>query len=64
MFHEEIRQFSAKIAKDIDALKTRLKTEEATKQSLIIPFIKLLGYDVYSPFEVIPEYTCDIGTKK
>jgi len=64
MFHEEVRQFSAKIAKDIDALKSRLKTEEATKQSLIIPFIKLLGYDVYSPFEVIPEYTCDIGTKK
>lgn len=30
----------------------------------IVPFIALLGYDVNSPFEVVPEYTCDFGVKK
>lgn len=31
-------------------------TEEAAKQALILPFIQLLGFDVYDPREVIPEY--------
>ena len=29
-----------------------------------MPFIVALGYDVFNPLEVIPEYVCDIGTKK
>ena len=29
-----------------------------------MPFINALGYDVFNPLEVIPEMTCDIGTKK
>jgi hypothetical protein len=29
-----------------------------------MPFLQILGYDVFDPLEVIPEYTCDIGTKK
>jgi hypothetical protein len=29
-----------------------------------MPFIQALGYDVFNPLEVMPEYTCDIGTKK
>jgi hypothetical protein len=29
-----------------------------------MPFIQALGYDVFNPLEVIPEYVCDIGTKK
>ncbi len=29
-----------------------------------MPFIQTLGYDVFNPFEVMPEFTCDIGTKK
>lgn len=39
-------------------------TEEATKHSLVMPFIKCLGYDVFNPLEVNPEYICDIGIKK
>ena len=38
--------------------------EEQTKMALIVPFIKMLGYDVYNPLEVIPEFICDIGEKK
>ena len=29
-----------------------------------MPFIKALGYDVFNPDEVVPEFTCDVGTKK
>ncbi len=45
-------------------LKPNLQTEEATKNGLIMPFIQLLGYDVFNPMEVIPEFIADIGTKK
>lgn len=39
-------------------------TEEATKQSLVLPFIaRVLGYDVWNPDEVIPEFTADVGIK-
>lgn len=48
----------------VEKLKDNIHTEEATKNALIMPFIQALGYDVFNPFEVIPEYTCDIGTKK
>ncbi len=41
-----------------------LETEEATKNALIMPFIAALGYDVFNPIEVIPEFTADVGTKK
>ncbi len=29
-----------------------------------MPFLKTLGYDVFNPSIVMPEYTADIGTKK
>jgi hypothetical protein len=41
-----------------------LVTEEATKMALVVPFIAALGYDVYDPLEVVPEYTADVGIKK
>jgi predicted type IV restriction endonuclease len=41
-----------------------LLTEEATKNALIMPFIQALGYNVFDPTEVIPEFTADVGTKK
>jgi len=41
-----------------------LLTEEAAKNALIMPFIQALGYDVFNPAEVIPEFTADVGTKK
>jgi predicted type IV restriction endonuclease len=42
-----------------------LKTEEATKSALIMPFINnILGYNVFDPTEVVPEYDADIGQKK
>lgn len=42
-----------------------IQTEEATKNAFIMPFIsQVLGYDVFDPQEVIPEFVCDLGTKK
>lgn len=42
-----------------------LVTEEATKNAIVMPFIsRVLGYDVFNPSEVVPEFVCDVGTKK
>lgn len=59
-FKDTIKQLSERVIK----LKDSIMTEEATKNSFIMPFINALGYDVFNPFEVIPEMVCDIGTKK
>ena len=59
-FKDIILQLSERVGK----LKDSLSTEEATKTALVLPFIQALGYDVFNPIEVVPEYTCDIGTKK
>ena len=53
-----------KIAEKALSQKDLLDTEEATKNALIMPFIQELGYNVFDPQEVRPEYTADIGTKK
>ena len=52
------------IAKRIESTGSNLATEEATKNALIMPFIQALGYDVFNPIEVIPEFTTDHGVKK
>lgn len=41
-----------------------LETEEAAKTTLVLPFLRALGYDIFDPAEVKPEFTCDVGTKK
>ena len=43
---------------------THIQTEEGTKTALVMPFINALGYNVFDPTEVVPEFICDIGTKK
>lgn len=59
-FKDTIKQLAERVAK----LKDNIQTEEATKNAFIMPFINALGYDVFDPLEVVPEMTCDIGTKK
>ena len=51
-------------AKTIPALKEKIQTEEGTKNALIMPFIQILGYNVFDPTEVNPEFSADVGTKK
>lgn len=38
--------------------------EEATKTSFVLPMLIALGFDVFNPDEVKPEFTSDVGTKK
>ncbi len=59
-FKDQIKQLSERVVK----LKDSIATEEATKNAFIMPFIQILGYDVFNPLEVVPEYVTDIGTKK
>lgn len=59
-FKDSIYQLSSRVEK----LKDSICTEEATKNAFVMPFINSLGYDVFNPLEVVPEMTCDIGTKK
>ncbi len=39
-------------------------TEEAVKTAVVLPFFQALGYDVFNPAEVIPEFTADAVGKK
>lgn len=59
-FKDEIKLLGERVVK----LKDQIATEEATKNAFIMPFLKALGYDVFNPLEVVPEYVTDIGTKK
>ncbi len=59
-FIDQVKLLSARIEKTKDLV----KTEEATKTSLIMPFFQLLGYDVFNPIEFIPEFNADVGIKK
>lgn len=41
-----------------------IQTEEAVKTSVVLPFLQALGYDVFNPSEVVPEFTADTIGKK
>lgn len=41
-----------------------MATEEAVKTAVVLPFLRALGYDVFDPHEVIPEFTADAVGKK
>ena len=55
----------SEISKRMRSRLDKISTEEATKNALVMPFINhVLGYNVFDPSEVVPEYTADVGTKK
>lgn len=51
-----------KVVERVDAVKGR--GEEATKQAMILPIIEALGYDIWNPNEVCPEFEADTAIKK
>ena len=59
-FKTKLKELGNRVVK----LEKTIKTEEATKTSLIMPFFQLLGYDVFNPQEFTPEYIADVGIKK
>lgn len=49
----------------IAAYASKCQTEEAAKHALVLPFLQfVLGWDIFNPLEVVPEFTADIGIKK
>ncbi len=59
-FANKIAALAQRVAKQKDSV----ETEEATKNAFIMPFISALGYDVFDPHEVVPEFIADVGVKK
>lgn len=60
-FHDRIAALATKVSNQASAI----GTEEATKNAFVMPFIStILGYDVFDPLEVVPEFTADVGIKK
>lgn len=48
------------ISQQVQKLREQILTEEATKSAFVMPFINALGYNVFNPMEVCPEFTADV----
>ncbi|MEP7285615.1 MAG: type I restriction endonuclease [Chloroflexota bacterium] len=59
-FIDKLRELAALIPKQVE----HIRTEEATKSALVMPFINALGFNVFDPTEVTPEFVADVGVKK
>ncbi|WLR52923.1 type I restriction endonuclease [Bacillus tianshenii] len=59
-----LKETLAALAKVIDDNHELIKNEESTKQFLVLPLLRGLGYDTFSPQEVTPEFTADFHKKK
>ncbi|CAA9588525.1 Prophage Lp2 protein 6 [uncultured Synechococcales cyanobacterium] len=54
-FIDQIKPISEQISK----LREHIKIEEATKSAFVMPLIQALGYNVFNPMEVCPEFIAD-----
>lgn len=59
-FKDQVKILGDRVAK----MKDVILTEEATKNAFIMPFLQCLGYDIFNPLEVVPEFIADLGIKK
>lgn len=60
-FEDRLSALATKVSNQASAI----GTEEATKNAFVMPFIStILGYDVFDPLEVVPEFTADVGIKR
>ena len=59
-FLEKIKALAVRVEKQKDSI----LTEEACKNAFVMPFLNALGYDVFNPEIVVPEFTADFGVKK
>lgn len=57
---EKLRSLSERIKNHSSSM----LTEEAVKTAIVLPFLSALGYEVFDPSEVIPEFTADAVGKK
>lgn len=61
-FDEDFKKYLSKVKKMEQNLNDL--AEEQTKNALIMPFFSILGYDVFDTDEFMPEFVCDVATKK
>jgi hypothetical protein len=59
-FKDKIKMLGDRVNQTLE----KTTTEEATKTAFILPLIQFLGYDIFNPSEVIPEFNADFGLKK
>lgn len=59
---DDFRGLSEQVRRRADGIRGR--GEEAAKQALILPFLSAMGWDIYDPNEVQPEYVADFAQKK
>jgi hypothetical protein len=52
------------ISERVKSHSSTMVTEEAVKTAVVLPFLRSLGFDVFDPSEVIPEFTADAVGKK
>lgn len=57
---DEIGQFAHRVKKMLP----QVQSEDLTRNALVMPFIQILGYDVFNPSEVQSEAVLDFGVKK
>lgn len=60
----DVHERLSELASRLPTLEGRMETEEATKHALVLPFIGALGYDVFDPAQVVPEYIADVAGLK
>ncbi|MCT4562589.1 MAG: type I restriction endonuclease [Crocinitomicaceae bacterium] len=60
----EFKTVIRSLAEGFERILDKITTEESTKTSLVLPFLNALGYNVFDPTEVVPEFTADVGIKK
>jgi hypothetical protein len=59
-FHEQLQRLSEQARKR----QPHIRGEESTKQSLVVPFLSVLGYDVHDPTEFVPEFVADFTKRR
>lgn len=59
-----IEQALAVLSERVRSHSSTMLTEEAVKTAVVLPFFNALGYDVFNPAEVIPEFTADAVGKR
>ena len=59
---DKIKSAAEQIMSRVPAVKG--KGEVATKQAMIMPMLQAMGYDIWNPLEVCPEYEADFAKKK
>ena len=60
VFYEQLQRLSEQARKR----QPHIRGEESTKQSLVVPFLSVLGYDVHDPTEFVPEYIADFAKRR